>query len=116
MTKIVGRTKENVASLPTWARRRIERLEHEVAKMKADVEAASTPGSTPVTLLGVANQTERGLPPDARVRFRVDASLSERFSIEVSIRDRMLEVRALDGFLTILPAVSNVVHIKASHR
>lgn len=113
MTKIVGRTKENVASLPTWAQRRITSLEHEVARLKADADAASTPGATPVTLRDIGSQTERGLPPDAHVCFTLEEG---RFPIDVSIRDGALEVYAREGYLTIFPRSSNVVEVKASHR
>lgn len=110
MTKIVGRTKENVASLPTWAQRRIASLEHEVAQLKADADAASTPGS-PVTVTDASGLEERGLPKGAHVRFRVS-----NMTIEITLDGDQIEVRSNDGYLTILPAVSNVVYVKASHR
>ena len=113
MTKIVGRTKENVASLPTWAQRRIASLEHEVAQLKADADAASTPGS-PVTVTDASGLEERGLPKGAHVRFRV----AKNMTIEIKLDGDQIEVRSNDGYLTILPAVSNVVYVKAraSHR
>lgn len=115
MKTIVGRTTEDVATLPRWARQRIERLTQETENWKTIALAATTPGKTNVTL--VDGLDERGLPPNSRVRFGLGKD-----TLEVGIRADSLagsgaiEVRCLDGNLSVLPAVANVIYVKVDHR
>lgn len=115
MKRVVGHTKEDVATLPKWARLRIGRLEIEVERQKALALSASSPEKTNVTLVGDYDDgrtAERGLPKDSKIRFRLD----KNFVIEVGLRDEGIEVRSLEGYLVIRPAVSNVIYVKAAHR
>lgn len=110
MTKIVGHTTENVKLLPAWAQRQIRNLTSEVERLQSLV-ARLPADQTNVAL--VDHQGEYGLPADARVRFRF-----KRHTIDVSIcKDRGgFEVRTNDGYLTLLPAASNVVHVQVNFR
>jgi hypothetical protein len=113
---IVGRTKEDVSTLPAWARRRIERLEQEVISEREKALSASSPEKTNVTVVADydhnGRQLERGLPKNSKVKFRLD----EHFTIDISHQDGLVEVRSSDGQLIIEPAVSNAVYVKASYR
>jgi hypothetical protein len=111
--QIVGRTKEDITTLPRWARQRIERLTGEVEHWKAKALSASSPDKTNITINDGLD--ERGLPPDSRVRFRL-----ARTAIEVGLRPAstgpVLEVRSLDGSLAVFPQVSNVIYVKVNDR
>jgi len=110
MGKIVGRTKEDLATLPRWASDRIKRLEQEVEHLQS-LLAVTPPEKTNVTIIDYVDNVERGLSPNARVRFRIG-----RTQIEVGIPYKgdgtMLDVRSLDGRLVVEPQVSNVIGIR----
>lgn len=111
MTKnIVGHTTENVALLPKWAQQRIKNLTGEVERLQ-EMLATTPPDKTNVTI--VDHLSERGLPPDSRVQFRIGQN-----TICVSVcKDReALEVRTNTGQLTVLPAVSNVIYVEVRPR
>lgn len=113
MTRVVGRTVENVASLPRWAQARIKQAEAEVEHLKSLLETIR-PDSTNVTIVDYTNMNERGLPRDSHVRFRLG-----RVQVEVGLPyglykgdDLSLDVRSLDGRLIIEPQVSNVITVR----
>lgn len=113
---IVGRTTENVALLPRWAQKRIARLATEVEEWKKQAYGATTPGKTNVTLVDqFLTGDEQGLPPNARVRFAVAGTFVE-VGHSRSHEGEAIEVRSLDGALSILPSVTNVIYVKVNRR
>lgn len=113
MTKIVGRTKEDVSTLPRWARLRIESLTRDLKEHQA-AWASATPEKTDVFVTSYDHSNEGGLPKNSHVCFRLGANANE--IIEISHRDGDLEIRARDGALIVLPQVSNVIHVRVRHR
>ena len=116
---VVGHTREDVSTLPRWARERIARLTDEVEHWKSIALSASSPDKTNVTI--VDGLEERGLPPNSRVKFRMGKD-----AIEVSVSSDMpgrhpaastsIEVRSSDGSLSILPAASNTIYVRINDR
>jgi hypothetical protein len=115
LTKMVGHTTEDVSKLPQWARRRIERLEGEIAQMKA-TEAAVAAGDTNMFLLDAARQTPRGLPRDSTVR----VSLGKLGELDIGVGhnapEGAIEIRTSHGRLSVQPVVSNVIYVKVEQR
>ena len=114
MKRVVGHTKEDVKTLPAWARKRIESLTESVEHWKKTAQSATTPGASNVFVVDDDHE-EHGLPEGSYVRFRLNGT-----SIEVG-HDRhgyvdTLEVRSLDGALSIHPQVSNVIHARVTRR
>jgi len=112
----VGRTAEDVSRLPRWARQRIERLTAEIEHLKAVTSAAET-GQTNVTLLNGIE--ERGLPPNARIRFRLPRGRPGSDVLECSVLrgdPDTVEIRSNDGRLVVLPSVSNVIYVKVERQ
>ena len=116
MTKIVGRTKEDVSTLPRWARLRIESLTRDLEEHQAHARASATPEKTNVFITSFDHATNIGLPKDSHVCFRLDGTGASANVVEVSHRGGDLEIRARDGALIVLPQISNVIHVQVSHR
>ena len=107
---IVGHTTENVALLPKWAQQKIKSLTSDVDRLQ-ELLAQMPPDKTNVSI--VDHMGERGLPLDSRIQFRLGGH-----TIVVSVckeRDSF-EVRSNTGYLTVLPAASNVVYVRSDLR
>ena len=111
MTKIVGHTKEDVSTLPRWARMRIERLTAEIERQTEIALSTTIAGKTNVVIVVGHTTEERSLPNDSHVRFR-----TPKGDVEISHRNDAIEVRARDGVIIIRPEVSNVIRVTVSQR
>lgn len=104
---IVGRTKEDISKLPRWAQQRIKSLTAEVERQQ-ELLSVTPPEATNVVVAD--HMDERGLPQNARIRFRLG-----RVQVEVGHQfkdDLALNVRSLDGRLVVEPQVSNVICVR----
>ena len=112
--RIVGHTKEDVATLPRWAQSRIKQAESEVEHLK-ELLAVTPINKTNVTIVDYVGTEERGLPKDSHVRFRIG-----RTQIEIGHPYKgdgsMLDIRSLDGTLVVEPNVSNVIGVRVKLR
>jgi hypothetical protein len=107
--RIVGHTKEDVATLPRWAQSRIKSLTEEVERQR-ELLSKTPPGATNVTIVDGMNET--GLPPGSKIRFRLGHT-----QVEVGHQyknDLALDIRSLDGALSIFPQVTNVICVRVT--
>jgi hypothetical protein len=108
--------KEDISKLPRWARNRIEKLEADLKHSRKLAESATSPNTsgtdTAVVVYGDAGREYRGLPTGTEVEFR----MGEDRRVRVRMKDGQVYVWSEDGALSILPSVSNAVHVDVVDR
>lgn len=110
-------TEAQLAKLPKWARRELERLTADLAAM-GERERARDAGETGVEVEGYAGVEGWHLDDRARVRWTLpyDARDGRPATVEVTRDRESVRISTSGGGLIVRPVVSNVVSIDVTRR
>ena len=106
-------TPEQFAKIPKWAQHLIRKQEADLKGAAEDIAQINGSGPTNVYIEeGIRNN--RPLPNDSRIRF----IFPDKTSVSVGFREggTILDAYTYDGGISVSPASSNVIYIKANGR
>jgi hypothetical protein len=101
----------DVTKLPKWAQMHIEVLQADVEYRDRQLGEMASPDAK-VQLVQGMNEN-RGLPDEARVRFRLG---DKRITVHISRYDNVLDINSADGALQVEPSASNHIYVRVKDR